>query len=303
MAHRRKRKKSPALGLLSLLLIIASIAAMGYYKFRAKPLDARQVVEEVVQAAKASKKLSPTEEALLRVQIAVTDFAARNSTPPNSLFDLVPAYFDKVPDNPETKKPFIYERNGADYMLRASDEPVQLALTSEDGEGQEQQTASIVANDATSAAAQGMDDFVNPNTLEEEDFVYDPSKLRDPFVPFDFSPKANADESLTPLERYSLDQLRLTAVISDSQGRLSAIVEDSTGRGYTVGNSTKIGDSGGVIVSVEKDHLKILQTKVDFTGNETQEVIEMKIATSTGSDEKDKSKQNARRGNAARRAK
>ncbi len=42
---------------------------------------------------------------------------------------------------------------------------------------------------------------------------------------------------------------------------------------------TKICTNHGVVVSIERDRVKILETNVDFAGNETQNVEEMKLYT------------------------
>ena len=93
-----------------------------------------------------------------------------------------------------------------------------------------------VANDLSSG------DFINPNTMAPDTFVYNPAGKRDPFKQFDFSARPQNPNAGTPLERYSLGQLRLTAVIIDPKTCApTALVEDSMGKGYPIKIGAKIG--------------------------------------------------------------
>lgn len=130
-----------------------------------------------------------------------------------------------------------------------------------------------------------------PTTLEEQQalidslsdtspqttFVYDPSGKRDPFEPFDFAPKGE-DSSKTPLERYAIGQLKLTAVL-EGFDQPKAIVENSEGRGFTVSKGTKIGPNNGEIVEIQKDKILILETEIDFTGQKKTKTVELRLRT------------------------
>ncbi|MCA9989195.1 MAG: pilus assembly protein PilP, partial [Anaerolineales bacterium] len=116
-----------------------------------------------------------------------------------------------------------------------------------------------------------------PNTLKEEEFVYDPRGKRDPFRPFNLNLRIVNDGTMTPLEQYTLGQLRVTAIISEKSTGGTAIIEDSAGKGYPVRVGTKVGNLGGVIVSIEPDRVKILETQIDLYGKEKQNLTEMKI--------------------------
>ena len=71
-----------------------------------------------------------------------------------------------------------------------------------------------------------------------------------------------------PLERYSVGQLKITAILADltGSGGRTAIVEDATGKGYTVKKGTKIGNKNGVVVAIDEDKIHIVESIVDFTG-------------------------------------
>jgi Tfp pilus assembly protein PilP len=142
------------------------------------------------------------------------------------------------------------------------------------------------ATESTQPSAEEIDSalegFVNPNTLVLEEFNYDAKGRRDPFLPFDFSPEDDVDMSQPPLQRYSLGQLKVTAVLQDSDGDSTAIVEDATGRGYTVRAGTRLGNRNGVIVSIKPEGINVVETSIDFTGKETKNAVYMKLQTNPG---------------------
>ena len=264
------------------VFVVALIAVVGYRQFSEQPLDVRDSIEVAVQEAKKSSKLEPANENLLRLQLSIVDYLAKKGHPPDDLSQLVPEYLVSIPVDPNTDKPYSYVRDGKSYQLGEKIAPVVTAKkdgTGAEGEVSAQDQAAVeVAAMAKAANLVGEEGFINPNTLKEDDFVYDSTNKRDPFLPFDLAPKINRDGNISPLEQYSLGQLRLAATLGDpNTGEMLGIVEDASGKGYTVRVGTKIGENGGVIVNVEKDKLKILETKVDFSGVETQNVIELKI--------------------------
>ncbi|MBL7661845.1 pilus assembly protein PilP [bacterium] len=276
MGRRQDRSKRMFALLLVLFGIYAGLRA--YIRSRHtgnNEATIRTAIDNGVEKAKRQKPLSGEEEALLRIQLALVDYIANFGSPPDTLSLLIPRYFDALPSNPRTGKPFTYQKTGTFYSLNIDSTDPKLAIKTQSPTNQGQQTAGaeILSGDTIDLSKV---EFINPNTMELEDFVYDPTGKRDPFEPFDFSRRLD-EEGKTPLERYELGQLRLTAVLGDTGGSPRAIVEDESGRGYTVGTGAKIGKSGGTIVSIEKDRIKILETKVDFAGQETQNIKEMKL--------------------------
>lgn len=249
------------------IIVLGLVAFVGYHQYGDQPLTPRATLDAGVKQLRAKgKDLTPEEEQLLRVQLALSDYQATHGNAPESLNELVPKYFDSVPLDPRTGKSFEYIREGRTFRLGNTDpRPIQLASSSVGAKGGKPVEA-LLANDQ---------DFVNPNQLEVDDFVYDPTGKRDPFQALDLSEPAPT--GATPLERYSIGQLRVAAVMTGFNGEKKAIVEDSQGRGYTVGIGTKIGSNNGVIVEILEDTVKIVETKVDFTGREVQNAIEMKI--------------------------
>jgi Tfp pilus assembly protein PilP len=251
-----------------LIILTVLLAALGglilYQSSQTPPNTPRSSLDEQVKQAKKDRAISPAQEAFLKVQLAVVSYQVANRYPPNRLEDLVPTYFDSVPKNPETGQPFSYERQGSKYKLGGLSAPVKQEET------------------LCKPGEEGCSDFINPNDLPLEVARYDPTGKRDPFKPFDFSARPVNPGAATPLEQYDLSQLRLTAVITDPSRGSTALIQDQAGKGFNVRIGTRLGLKSGVIVSIESDKLKILETETDLTGKETQRIVEMKIQSEPG---------------------
>ncbi|MCB0324461.1 MAG: pilus assembly protein PilP [Bdellovibrionales bacterium] len=255
------------------LVMVGLLAYIAYHQVSTAPLDARATIEASVEQISGQTDLKPGQTELLRVQLAISDFQAANARPPATLEELVPKYFDRVPRDPNTNEPFAYERDGMAFRLGAqTQEPVRVASA---------------AGGSTPSAAEldaAVEGYVNPNTMELEDFTYDPAGRRDPFLPFNFAPGEQVDMSKPPLERYSLGQLKVTAVLQDTDGDSTAIVEDATGRGYTVRPGARLGNRNGVVVSIQPEGVNVVETTVDFTGKETKHATFMKLQVKPNDD-------------------
>ena len=270
MANRRNNSGTKTLFGISIFLILALGSLVGYLKLSHEELTERAAIDASIESAKKGNNMRPDQEALLRVQLSILSYLGKNGVPPATLADLVPTFMSSVPNNPKTNKPFFFKRNGRQYILRGSEEEASSVEVAS-------RATNSTAGEAKDEPHQNANVFVNPNTLEADTFVYDPTGKRDPFRPFDLSKRVLVSGDKTPLELYSLGQLRLTAVLDGGEGDMSAIVENEGGRGFTVKLGTKIGDRNGVVVAVERDMLKVLETSVDFAGTETQNVIEIKL--------------------------
>ena len=101
---------------------------------------------------------------------------------------------------------------------------------------------------------------------------------RDPFRPFTLEtrPKKTGLPK-TPLQAYELSSLTLVAIIWDTANP-KAMVEDATGLGYTIGISTPIGRSGGVVKAIEPDRVLVEEEFVDFYGEKkkTEKILKLK---------------------------
>lgn len=255
----------------AILLVVLVGAAIGYVQLSTQTLDPREAIDEGIRNAKMSAELSTEDEQLLRVQLALFDFIQRYGQPPETLSSLIPEYFDSLPRNPRTKQPFEYTRKGNTFDIGT-----QIAAEKDAGD-KTGKLSGVAAKDTTATL-----EFVNPNTMEFENFAYDSTGKRDPFRKFDFSVKLDIDENLSPLQQMGLGQIRLTAVLNTAVGDQVAIVEDQTGRGYTIRKGTRIGLNNGVVAEIEHDRIKVLETTTDFTGalkQTTQEVLIQKTTT------------------------
>ena len=280
MARKKKTSVVKRVAIVGAVLIVVQLFYIFVFGAKEKPLSMREAINKAVDE-KTDLTVARREQA--KVQLALADYQSKNGKLPQSLDELVPTYFDVLPADPDTNQPFKYRVDGVRYFL--GDESANRAAT---------KAASGVTIEPAIPGA--------PTTLEEqqaliqslveggtqETFVYDPTGKRDPFQPFDFSPKGT-DSQKTPLEHYSLGQLKLTAVL-EGMGEPTAIVENNVGKGFTVKKGTKIGTNNGEVVEIQRDKILILETETDFTGQQKSRTSEIRLRT------KDES-ENQRQGN------
>ena len=108
----------------------------------------------------------------------------------------------------------------------------------------------------------------------------------DPFEPFmrvpeaEVSPaeqaKLNIRPPQTPLERYDVAQLKLTAILM-APGKTRALVEESSGKGYVINEGTYIGNKGGQVSKILKDRIVIEEKYLDVLGNVAVRDVEIKL--------------------------
>jgi len=85
----------------------------------------------------------------------------------------------------------------------------------------------------------------------------------------------------TPLEKLSLGQLKLVAIIRAPSGN-KALVEESSGKGYVIKKGTYIGLNSGKIIKIEKDKILIEEEIQNIQGNIEIRQIELKIQKPSG---------------------
>ncbi|MCW5890670.1 MAG: pilus assembly protein PilP [bacterium] len=110
-----------------------------------------------------------------------------------------------------------------------------------------------------------------PAAPRADDPPYDATGRRDPFRP----PRATAiaGTTVTPLQRYEIGQLRLVAVIYDTNAP-RAVVEDDAGLGYIIRVGTPIGPNGGQVRAIERGRVLVREESEDFYGEaQTAEVV------------------------------
>jgi len=270
-----------------LVSLLVALGALTYYQNSQEPVNTpRSSLEQKVAQAKKDRPLSSAQESFLKIQLAIISYQVANRFPPDRLENLVPTYFDSVPINPDTQKPFEYTREGSKYKLTGLLPDKSVAGAS--GKSEKCKVGEVGCLTDV--------DFMNPNEIQDDNFRYDPTGKRDPFQPFDFSARPKNPSASSPLEQYDLGQLRLTAVLADANRGATGIVEDQAGKGFNVKIGTKIGINSGVVVAIEKDRLKILETETDLTGKSTQKILEMKIQAEPGGNNVKEPKANLRKG-------
>ena len=102
---------------------------------------------------------------------------------------------------------------------------------------------------------------------------------RDPFRPFTLSTRTNSRprESLSPLERYDLGQLRLVGIVWHVK-EPTAMIEDSIGLGYIVKVGTPIGANEGKVKAIKPNEIVIEETYVDLYGAKKKREVNIKLS-------------------------
>ena len=277
MARRRKNS------LIKQLTIVGAILAacqLGYLFLIPRPQPVS--IKEAIQTQLDKQSVDEKRKEQLRVQLSVADFQQKQSKLPDNLQELVPVYFDEVPKVPGTSDPFEYYVTNGKYYV--GDKPTIVALQSGTTPAKPGQGGVFLKADSTvplTATVQKalIDSLKDEGALQQVATVYDSTGKRDPFRPFDFAPAATVDESKTPLERYDVNQLKLTAVLSGAAGEPTATVENAAGKGFIVKKGIKIGLNNGEVVDIKPDRLIVIETTVDFTGQKKTKTIELRLRT------------------------
>ncbi|HEY0096070.1 MAG TPA: pilus assembly protein PilP [Archangium sp.] len=108
-------------------------------------------------------------------------------------------------------------------------------------------------------------------------YTYVPASKRDPFragfeLPPAPPPPLNCDE---PLCRYSLDELKLTGIVS-GMGSPVAVLESPRGKGYSVYRGSKVGRYG-VVKQVLRDAVVVVESWPDPRGVARKEEIVLRM--------------------------
>ena len=85
----------------------------------------------------------------------------------------------------------------------------------------------------------------------------------------------------TPLEKLSLGQLKLVAIIRAPSGN-KALVQEGSGKGYVIKKGTYIGLNSGKIIKIEKDTVIIEEEIENIQGNLEVRQKEMKLQKPSG---------------------
>ncbi len=116
---------------------------------------------------------------------------------------------------------------------------------------------------------------VQPKPMEEDVtpkaptniYVYSPIGKRDPFqnalAPQGLS-AIDTGRRKTPLEKWSLDQLKLSLTVTGTATPL-AMVEDPDHRGWTIRLGDFIGKNGGKVTGIHRDEIVVTETITDHS--------------------------------------
>lgn len=206
--------------------------------------------KDAIQAQ--AKNLDPKKQ----ITIALLDYKKRRGELPKSLQSLVPQYFDSIPLDPETKKPYTYSVEGKKFFIG------------------EKKSSTVVGPDGSQPIQNALE-VINADAINSRP-PYDPAGKRDPFRPFDPEPAKGVDLDKAPLELYSLDDLRVTAVV-EVDGEPAANIQVPTGGGYLIKKGTKLGQNQGEVIEILADRVIVLETSSDFSGDEKTRQRELVI--------------------------
>lgn len=110
-------------------------------------------------------------------------------------------------------------------------------------------------------------------TAEKKEYVYDPTGKRDPFRSAILGESLRGKETLPPLQRREISELKLIGIIWNSAG-YNAMLETPDGKGYTIKVGTIVGPKKGVVRKVTKRTVVIEEKYMDIIGEmKTREII------------------------------
>lgn len=101
-------------------------------------------------------------------------------------------------------------------------------------------------------------------------FGYDPSGRRDPFAPVvqQLQP-GKMDANLPPLQRVSLTELNLIAIVWGAYG-YTAMVQTPEGYGYAVRRGTRLGQNNGVVSAITERGIIVQERFTDVYGKKQE---------------------------------
>lgn len=118
-----------------------------------------------------------------------------------------------------------------------------------------------------------------------DDFVFDPTGLRDPFKPYKaVKPpdknglrEKNVSDSFDPLQNLDIDALELVAVLWDVKNP-RALVKTKGGNTYTIKRDSKIGRNNGIVAGIREGEVIILEV-TEEDGRPFKQYKTIKMAT------------------------
>ena len=134
------------------------------------------------------------------------------------------------------------------------------------------QRQALVPTLTASPAVEGEASMSSPAQLPDagSGFGYDPSGRRDPFAPVvqQLQP-GKMDANLPPLQRVSLTELNLIAIVWGSYG-YTAMVQTPEGYGYAVRRGTRLGQNNGVVSAITERGIIVQERFTDVYGKKQE---------------------------------
>jgi type IV pilus assembly protein PilP len=111
-------------------------------------------------------------------------------------------------------------------------------------------------------------------TLPATEYGYNPQGRRDPFSPIIVQADQKArGGNLSPLERYDLNQFKMTGVVWGGYG-YNAMIEGPDGKGYFIRVGTIIGPNKGVVKKITQETMVVEEKYKTFSGEtEHKEIV------------------------------
>jgi type IV pilus assembly protein PilP len=145
---------------------------------------------------------------------------------------------------------------------------------------------------AAAAAPKPVTDDDLKNQVPATIYVYSPIGKRDPFQNQSITQQGfgranqNTGRKKTPLEKWSLDQLKLSMTVTGTATPL-AMVEDPDRRGWPVRLGDFIGQNGGKVTGIHRDEIVVTETITDHsTGRVYPQNVKLAVPV-TREEEKD----------------
>ena len=116
------------------------------------------------------------------------------------------------------------------------------------------------------------------------EYVYDPTGTRDPFLnPLGLLIELPIDNAvpMTPLQKFSLDQLRVIGVII-GKGEPRAMVIAPDNKSFILKKGTKVGRNNGTVVAITTDTIMVEEQFIDYSGGIKSTVQEIKLPKQGG---------------------
>jgi len=123
--------------------------------------------------------------------------------------------------------------------------------------------------------------------------IYEPKERLNPFIPLFGTEKKEVEVDQldkrkrkkripqTPLERISINQLKLVAIIRASSGN-RALVEDNTGKGFIIKNGTYIGLNSGIVTLINPNSVIVEEELENLMGELILQNTEIKLQKPAG---------------------